>query len=84
MKDIIKNNKYSNEKVINFIRNYDLEDELSRSEIEHVQQEFMDKAQDYLKNNYKGKFVIYSDWCVHICTVEYYKKYIDRNIYKEC
>ncbi|MGL6184801.1 MAG: hypothetical protein ACRC1T_05420 [Clostridium chrysemydis] len=84
LKSIIENNKYSDEKAINFISNYSLQDELSGNDIADVQQEFMNKAQVYLKNNYKGKFIMYCDWCVHVCTVEFYKKYINRNVYIQC
>ncbi|MDU5206306.1 MAG: hypothetical protein E6182_10105 [Clostridioides difficile] len=84
LKEIIGSNKYSDEKAINFIRVYDLEDELSGSQIADIQQEFMNKAQIYLKNNYNGKFIMYSDWCVHVCTVGFYKKYINRNIHIQC
>lgn len=71
LKEKIETNNYTNEKSINFLEEDDLlDDDYTRSEVAKIQREFMDAASEYLKENHPGKFIIYCDWCVHICTVE--------------
>ena len=73
LKDIIDNKKYSHDKCLNFISDHELEDTLSCNDINKVQNEFMKLAEKYLSKNHDGQFIIYRDWCVHICTIEFYK-----------
>lgn len=86
LKSIIENKKYSNEKAINFISDDDLEDELSHKEIYKIQKEFIKLAKEYLVENHKGKFIMYCDWCVHVCTIEFYENYLKKylKVYESC
>lgn len=86
LKDIVCNNKYSDGKSVNFISEYELEDELSEMFIDKVQKEFMKRAKAYLAANHKGKFIMYNDWCVHICTIGFYERSLKGylRVYEEC
>lgn len=86
LKDIVENNKFTDEKCINFISNQDLEDELSHNEIYMVQKEFIRLAKEYLRENHNGKFIIFCDWCVHICTVKFYENHLSKclKVYLKC
>lgn len=86
LKEIIKMNNYSNEKAINFLEEEDLlDDDFTKSEACKIQNEFMNMAETYLKENYPGKFIIFRDWCVHVCTVEFKEKKLDDlKIYRQC
>lgn len=70
LKDKLANGKMGDNN--NFIREDDYEDEYSLDEIHRIQQSFIDLAESYLDKHYKGQYVIYRDWCVHICTVDFY------------
>ena len=40
----------------------------------------MDIAENYLKEHHPGKFIIFRDWCVHVCTVEFKEKELDVSV----
>ena len=69
LKEMVENNKMSDSKCNNFVANDDWEDEFSHNDIDEMQEEFIKQAQAYLIDKCKGKYIIYSDWCVHICSV---------------
>ena len=72
--DMLKNNKMETDKANNFIDQSDWEDEYSHNEIDEIQDEFMEEADRVLNENYKGQYVMFSDWCVHIVTKAFYKE----------
>lgn len=76
--DMLKNNKMETYKCNNFIDQTEYEDEYSHNEIDEIQEDFIKEAKNYLDKNYKGQYVIFSDWCVHIVTKEYYEKNLER------
>ncbi|WP_368263372.1 hypothetical protein [Clostridium disporicum] len=86
LKEIIETNNYSNEKCINFLDEDDLlDDDFTRSEACKIQNQFMDIAENYLKEHHPGKFIIFRDWCVHVCTVEFKEKELgDFMGYRQC
>ena len=86
LKETIETKNYSSERAINFLEEDDLlDDDFTRSEIHKMQNEFMDMAETYLKENHPGKFIIFRDWCVHVCTVEFKEKELgDLRNYRKC
>lgn len=86
LKEMVENNKLSNDKCNNFISDYDWEDEFSHNDIGEMQEEFMKQAKEYLIEICKGRYIIYCDWCVHICSIDFFNKslkgYLNR--YLEC
>ena len=74
LKNAIEKNQMSNDLSNNFLSEDDLEDEYSHNEIDLMHREFMDEARKYLKEHCEGHYIMYSDWCVHILTVEFCKK----------
>jgi len=76
--DRLENNKMETDKCNNFIDQTEYEDEYSHNEIGEIQEDFIKEAKLYLDKNYKGQYVIFSDWCVHIVTEAYYKKNLER------
>lgn len=86
LKEIVEAGNYSNERCINFLKSDDLlDDDYTKSEITEIQNKFMTLAEEYLKEHHKGKFIIFRDWCVHICTVEFKEKKLDGfNFYRQC
>lgn len=88
LKKIVENKKYSDTACINFLSNSELKCDFSENEIYEIHKEFIKLAKDYLIKNHKGKFIIYSDWCVHICTVSFLEKslkgYICECEYEQC
>lgn len=69
----IENQTFNEEKCTNFISYDSLEDEFSHNEIEEAQRLFMKKSKEYLSKHYPGKYAMWCDWCVHVCTVELYR-----------
>lgn len=86
LKEMVEDNKLSDIKCNNFIADDDWEDELSHNEIGEMQELFMKQAKDYLIEKCPGKYIIYCDWCVHICSIEFFNKslkgYLHR--YEKC
>lgn len=76
LKDKVETNKLSDDKCNNFISDSDWEDDFSHNEIGEMQEIFMSKAKEYLSEKCKGKYMIYCDWCVHICSIEFFDKYL--------
>ena len=74
LKQKLKENKMETNKSNNFISIYDCEEEYSHKQIRGMQDYFMKEAEKYLKGNYKGQYVIFRDWCVHIVTLDFYKE----------
>lgn len=73
LKNMLKTNQILDNRANNFLCDYDLEDEFSHNEIWEIQQKFIEQAKEYLKKNYPNKYIIYCDWCVHICSIEFFK-----------
>ena len=69
---MLKNNEMKTDKPNNFIDQSEYEDEYSHNEIDDIQDEFIVEAEEYIEENYKGQYVVFSDWCVHIVTEEFY------------
>jgi hypothetical protein len=76
LKEMIENNKLSNDKLNNFISDYDWEDEFSHNDIGDMQEEFIKQAKNYLIENCIESYIIFCDWSVHICTVDFFNKYL--------
>lgn len=70
---LIESQSLDKTKCTNFISYDSLEDEFSHNEIDEAQRLFMNKAKEYLSKTYPGKYAMWCDWCVHICTVELYR-----------
>lgn len=78
LKEIIENQQYSHDRALNFLAEDDLlEDQFQREEVRLIQNEFMVAAKSYLKMHHPGKFIVFRDWCVHVCTVEFQAKHLD-------
>ena len=58
----------------NFIDKSVYQDDYSHNDIRKLQTAFMKEAEEYLTENYKGQYVIFRDWCVHILDVDFYEK----------
>ena len=84
LKEIIKNNQLSNDKSNNFIIDYELEEEFSHNEIYKIQKEFMEQSKEYLRKNCPNQYVIYCDWCVHICGIDFAKEILKNTRYEVC
>lgn len=80
LKSTLKDNKMETDKSNNFLRFSDYEEEYSHNQIRKMQDRFIEEAQAYLKENYKGRYVIFRDWCVHITTVEFHKEKNIKNV----
>lgn len=82
LKNMIQNNTFSKDKSNNFMSCSD--DDITENEIETMRHTFVEKAKEYLKENHHNQYAIWSDWCVHILTVECYRKIMWENQnYKE-
>lgn len=69
--DLIETDEISVDKSNNFVINSEWEDEFSHNDIYKMQKEFTNQAKEYLKLRSPDKYVIFTDWCVHICTKEF-------------
>lgn len=75
LKNKLNNNEMYKDKGNNFVVDYEYEFDYSHREIAEIQDEFIAVAAEYLKNNYKGQYVIMqSAWCVHILMLDFYKE----------
>ena len=85
-KQKVDNGELFQDKSNNFIEDYEFEDDYSYNSIEKIQQEFIKAAKEYLIKNQPGEYIIYRDWCVHICSVKFFneklKDYL--HIYEKC
>ncbi|MCD3321635.1 hypothetical protein G8V07_14320 [Clostridium botulinum D/C] len=79
LKEMLKNNQLSNNECNNFIIDNEWEGEFSHNEIDEMQEKFIKQATEYLKEHYPNKYIIYCDWCVHICTIDFANKNIKNN-----
>ena len=52
----------------------DYEDEYSHDKIGEFQAKFIDKVEEYLHEKAPGRYVVTSDWCVFVMSVEEAKK----------
>lgn len=78
LKNIVENQRYSHDRALNFLAEEDLlDDQFRREEVRLIQNEFMIAAETYLKTHHPGKFIMFRDWCVHICTVEFQAKHLE-------
>lgn len=84
LKSMLENNQMETDKANNFLSTSDYEDEYSHNEIEKYQMQFKQKAEKYLKEKYSGKYAIFSDWCVHIVTLEFYEEKIKPHYKRNC
>lgn len=73
--EMFGNSESSKDGINNFLDVSDYEDDYSHNEIALMHSEFMKEAKRYLETNHKGKYVVYSDWCVHVATVEFCKEH---------
>ena len=69
-KTMIQEQSYLKENCI-FLNEDELEDEFSHNEIQELWNLFSKEAKKWLRENYPGQFVLYSDWCIHLLTIEY-------------
>lgn len=70
----VKNNKLYSDKSNNFLINYEWEEEYSHNEIRKMQREFMERAKEYLSKECPGQYIVYCDWCVHICSIDLFNE----------
>lgn len=82
LKEMIENDKMLLDKCNNFISDYEWEDEFSHNDIGEMQEEFIKQAKEYLIKACKGQYIIYCDWCVHICTVDFFNERLKGHLYK--
>ena len=78
LKDMVVNNTFSKNKCNNFISYEELEEEFNHTEISCAQEMFVQKAKEFL-SNYPNQYAIWCDWCVHIATVDFYRKIMWEN-----
>lgn len=71
LKEMVEHNKLLNEKSNNFIIDYEWEDDFSHNEISDMQEKFAKQAKEYLLEKCADKYVVYIDWCVHICSIDF-------------
>lgn len=85
-KQRVDNNQLFKNKANNFIEDYEFEDDYSHNEIEKLQKEFIKEAKEYLIKNNKGEYIIYRDWCVHVCSIEFFNEKLKGylHVYEEC
>lgn len=79
LKDMIENDTFDVNRCNNFISDSDLEDEFSHNEIGEAQEMFKKEARKYLSENHSGKYAMWSDWSVHIATVDLYRDIMWKN-----
>lgn len=84
LKNMLKTNQLLDDRANNFLRDYDWEDEFSHNEIWEIQQKFIKQAKEYLKKDYPNRYVIYCDWCVHICSIDFAKERLKNTRYEIC
>lgn len=85
LKTRVQNNEVTDERCVNFMRDDALEDDLSHNTIGGIQEAFMKEAEAYLKAHYPGQFILYSDWCVHLCTVKFKDDFLSKScVYRQC
>lgn len=77
LKECIENHKFSPHNCVNFMHTDEFETELSHLQIQEIQAEFIKQAKAYLSETHPGTFIIYQDWCVHICTVEFKERCLE-------
>lgn len=77
--EMAESNNLSGEKSNNFLITYEWEDDFSHNQISEMQYEFKKQAEKYLDENFKDQYVVYVDWCVHVCTIDFMNKYIYKN-----
>lgn len=77
LKKMIEDEKLTT--ISDFVLCDDYEFDYSHSEIGDIQDEFAHEAEEFLKENYPGKYVILTGYpdCVYVATIQYYK---ERNI----
>lgn len=77
LKDMLKKNRIN--PISNFVIDDEYEFEYSHLEISEIQDEFVEEAKKYLKENYEGQYVIMHTPPFYVCimAIEYYK---DKNL----
>lgn len=58
-----------------FMDEEDYEDEYSKNDICKSRIELQEKIKEYLHENRPGEFVVYSDFCVHVMTLRWARKW---------
>ena len=81
LKQLVETNKLSNEISNNFMEDYNYEYDFSHNEIEEMQKEFVKIAKEYLMSKCKEQYIIYYDWAVHICSVDFFNKNLKNSLY---
>lgn len=67
-----------NETFCKYLDESEYEYDYSHSDIEYMQEKFIEKATEWLRKNKPGKYMISEGWCVFVMTEEEAKK---RNIH---
>ena len=73
LKNLVEKDLLLKDKSNNFLEDYLYEDDFSHNEISIMQNLFIKSAKEYLDKNYNKEYCIFKDWCVHICTKEFYE-----------
>lgn len=74
LKNDLNNNKMNKDVSNNYFDEDDYNDCFSLNEINKNQTIFMKKVVELLTEQYLGQYVVFSNWCVHIVTVDFYYK----------
>ena len=57
-----------------YIDELEYEDEYSHNDINEMQDKFIKKVTEYLHENYPGKYIVSSGWCVFVVTPDTARK----------
>ena len=76
--EIFKGDMARGETFCQYFNEGEYEDEYSHNEIDEWQTKFINKITEYLHENYPGRYLISSGWCVFVVTKEEAQK---RNMY---
>lgn len=53
-----------------YIDEAEYEDEYSHNKIQEAMGALQNRIKEYLHRNRRGEFIVYSDWCVHVMTLD--------------
>jgi hypothetical protein len=71
---LLTTDKINKNKSNNFLDETNLEDDFNKTQISEMHYKFKKQAEEYLNKYYSGQYLVFCDWCVHVCTVEFHKK----------
>lgn len=76
--DMVEIDGFEDAKANNFLDEDDFESYLSKDDIYKQQSIFVKKAKKVLIEKYQDKYIVYSDFCVHVLDREWFESVIKR------